>query len=365
MLINHMPTEWIVFFMLYGGGALVALIACLYLCLRKGNAFAPDTTSPVRLRHWTAAFCAVIFLGHLWWLLFYIFSYDIHSVGYLVVTVLDCVGLLTTIAGTMYAMLQDRKRPVWPIIIATIPFVIFAALNMVYPDSHFMQMAITYFLLLYVSFTIYMVFAVRQYGRWLRDNYADLEHKEVWVSHVVVIVLFLAIVTYGFDGGDLIMSYLVQIIGLAMIGLLLWRVETLPQLENIPMEQPVQPTSQPQQSSTILSTIEQLLEERCVGNQLYLQHDLTLHQLTKAIGTNRTYLSQYFASRGKTYNNYVNDLRINHFMRLYHEANAANQSITVQQLAHDSGFRSYSTFSLAFKHRMGQSVTAWIRKTAN
>jgi hypothetical protein len=24
-----------------------------------------------------------------------------------------------------------------------------------------------------------MVVAVRQYGRWLRDNYADLEHKEV------------------------------------------------------------------------------------------------------------------------------------------------------------------------------------------
>ncbi len=365
MLINHIPSEWIVFFMLYGGGALVELVACLYLCLRKGNAFAPDTTSPVRLRHWAAAFCALITLGHIWWVLFVIFSGDTHSVSYWVVTVLDCVGFFTTIAGTLFAMLQDRKRSIWPIVIATIPFAVFGALNMVYPDSHFMNIAIAYFLLLYVVFTIYMVFAVKQYGRWLRDNYADLEHKEVWMSHVVIIVLLMAMVTYGFDSGDLTMSYMVQVIGIVMTGLLLWRVETLPELENTSMEQPVQPTSLPQQSSIILSTIEQQLEERCVGNQLYLQHDLTLHQLTKAIGTNRTYLSQYFASRGKTYNNYVNDLRINHFMRLYHEANAANQSITVQQLAHDSGFRSYSTFSLAFKHRMGQSVTAWIRQTTN
>ena len=31
-----------------------------------------------------------------------------------------------------------------------------------------------------------MVRALRQYGRWLRDNYADLEHKEVWQSFVVL-----------------------------------------------------------------------------------------------------------------------------------------------------------------------------------
>ena len=364
MLIDHIPTELSLFFMLYGGGALVELIACLYLCLRKSNIFAPGTTSPVLLRHWAAAFCAVIFLGHIWWYLFVIFSGDTHSVSYWVVTTLDCVGLLTTIAGTLFAMLQDRKRSIWPIVIATIPFTVFEGLDLVYPDSHFMDIAFAYFLLLYVVFTIYMVFAVKQYGRWLRDNYADLEHKEVWVSHVVIIVLLMAIVTYGFDSGDLIMSYLIQVISFVLTGLLLWRVEMLPELENVSMEQPVQQKSQPQLSSTIISTIEQLLEERCVGTQLYLQHDLTLLQLTKAIGTNRTYLNQYFACRGKTYNNYINDLRINHFLKLYHEANAANQFVTVQQLAHNSGFRSYSTFSLAFKHRMGQSVTAWIRETA-
>ena len=58
-----------------------------------------------------------------------------------------------------------------------------------------------------------------------------------------------------------------------------------------------------------------------------------------------------------SYNVYINDLRIKHFVSLYREAIAANRSFTAQQLAHDSGYQSYSTFSLAFKQRMGQSVT--------
>jgi len=69
-------------------------------------------------------------------------------------------------------------------------------------------------------------------------------------------------------------------------------------------------------------------------------------------------------SQGITYNAYINDLRINHFIDLYREAVAAQQPIVAQQLASDSGYRSYSTFSLAFKQRMGQSVTAWMRETA-
>ena len=37
----------------------------------------------------------------------------------------------------------------------------------------------------------------------------------------------------------------------------------------------------------------------------YLQHDLTLSQLAKVIGTNRSYLSQYFVTQGITYNTYI------------------------------------------------------------
>ena len=111
--------------------------------------------------------------------------------------------------------------------------------------------------------------------------------------------------------------------------------------------------------------VKPLLQQHCVAQQLYLQNDLTLSQLAKAIGTNRLYLSQYFARQGLTYNAYINDLRINHFICLYREAVSNHQPFTAQQLANDSGYRSYSTFSLAFKQRMGQSVTAWMHEADN
>lgn len=365
MSLKDISTELLLYLMLYSGAAAAAFIASIYLLLRKGNAFADGITPPVRLRRWAAAFFAVVFLGHIWWLLFYLYSGDIDSVGCMVISYLDCVALMTTIPGTLFAMFQDRKRHIWPIVIATIPFLVFEFFHIVKPYYHFFNIAIVYFLLLYVIFTIYIVFAVKQYGRWLRYNYADLENKEVWLSHVLIIVILVLIITYGFGGNSFAIGYFIQVAELILFGLLLWRVETLPQLESTPIEQQEQTEPQAQQSVNIPSNIEQLLDEHCVATKLYLQHDLTLIQLAQAIGTNRFYLSQYFSRHGITYNAYINNLRINHFVNLYREAAATHKPITAQQLASDSGYHSYSTFSLAFKQRMGQSVTAWMRDTAD
>ena len=353
------------FIILFGGTAMAALIGCIYLLLRKGNAFAADVTSPVRLRRWTAAFFALSFLEHIWWFLFYFYSGDIHSVIYVVICGLDFVLMTTTIAGTLFAMLQDRKRLFWPFIIATIPYGILLMLSLAYPDSHFLTLAIAYVLLYFGLFTLFMVFAVRQYGRWLRDNYADLEHKEVWQSYLLIIIFSLFVIFYGF-ADNITICFLVQFIGFALFCLLLWRVETLQQLDVATTEDTEKMPMEPEEvaPSTISSGIGQLLERHCEDAQLYLQHDLSLSQLSQAIGTNHYYLSQYFSQHGLTYNAYINGLRIRHFINLYHEAVASQRSFTAQQLAHESGFRSYSTFGVAFKQRMGQTVTAWMRDTA-
>lgn len=44
------------------------------------------------------------------------------------------------------------------------------------------------------------------------------------------------------------------------------------------------------------------------------------------------------------------------------ELAAAHEPIVAQQLAQESGYRCYSTFSAAFKQRMHKSVTAWMRE---
>ncbi len=361
------------FFILYGITGAVPLIAALYLLLRRSNAFVPDTTPPVRLRRWAAAFFAVAALGHVWWLLFFILSSDIRSaddmfrsMGYVATVTLDYVAMLTTIAGTLLAMLQDRRRPVWPVLVAMIPIVILGGVLMASPDEPLMLTADAYIVLFYVLFAVYVAFAVRQYGRWLRDNYADLERKEVWLTHALSLVFMLLLILYALIGTDIILFYLLHVLELALFGLLLWRVETLPTLQE---ETQVQKLSAPLparegQGGESLDHIDRLLKEHCVATQLYLQHDLSLQQLAQAVGTNRSYLSQYFSRQGITYNTYINNLRINHFISRYEETVAARLSVAARQLVHESGFSSYRTFSRAFTQRTGQSLKAWMSQSA-
>lgn len=106
--------------------------------------------------------------------------------------------------------------------------------------------------------------------------------------------------------------------------------------------------------------MEQLLKECCVATQRYLENNLTLQMLAQAVGTNRSYLSQYFSRQGITYNTYINNLRINHFISRCQELAAAGQDIPIQLLALESGFGNYRTFSRAFLLRTGQSVTEWL-----
>ena len=72
-----------------------------------------------------------------------------------------------------------------------------------------------------------------------------------------------------------------------------------------------------------------------------------------------------FSSQDTNYNTYINHLRINHFIRLYNKAVVDLRNFTAQELALESGFRSYRTFSEAFKRQTGLSVTAWMKGLKN
>ncbi len=346
----------LIFVMFYAGVTVTAIIASCYLLLRRGNAFAPDITPPRNLRRWTAAFFAVMALGHLWYIpIIYLDSYEAVKLNYLIGGLLDSMTIFPLAIVILLVMLQDRKRPLWPVAAITAPVVAAMAWSVFNRSEAIFPMIYAYLLLLCIALIIYMVREVRRYSRWLRDNYADLEHKEVWQSFIVLAVILLTFHLYSYTTDEPAYKYIMQVISLVLIGYLLWRVETLSDLSI------AQPQSLPAAETAAHDNIGLLLQQHCIDTQLFLQHDLTLQQLAKAIGTNRLYLSQYFSGQGLTYNTYINDLRINHFVKLYREAIAAHSPFTAQQLAHDSGYRSYSTFSLAFKQRMSQTVTAWMR----
>lgn len=348
------------FLMLYGGVTMLAFAAGLYLWLRRSNTIVPDVTPPRALRQWTAIFFMTAALSHVWWFVLGIYWLsDDRLVRNITAVTLDYITLVPLVMGMLLHMLQDRQRRLWPWVLVQVPVVAIAAIGIIKHDefyglemTHYWQMVVT------VIFVIYYIHALVQYGRWLHENYADLEHKEVWQSLLFVVFIFIVYEMYSTNPGVMSKEYLAQFNTLIIIGFLLWRVETLQTLE---VEETDKHMNEPEDSLVILpSNIGAMLQEFCETPKLYLLHDLTLAQLSEAVGTNRTYLSTYFSQQGISYNAYINRLRIAHFEQLYRDALAAQQSVTAQQLAHECGFKSYSTFSVAFKQFEGQTVTAWM-----
>ncbi len=218
----------IFFIMLYGGATMMAVLAGLYLWLRSGNALNSETESPKGLRRWAAAFLASIAASHVWWaLLGTIWLTDDRLIRNIVAITLDRVTFVPLMMCVLLRMLQDRHRPLWPIAVAMVPFFVVAVVAIVIHYDYFEWFVEGYSLQLSLIFIIYYVHALRKYGRWLHDNFADLEHKELWQSLLLLACILLIYVVYTTNEGALAVEYLAQVLTLVIIAFVVWRVETL------------------------------------------------------------------------------------------------------------------------------------------
>lgn len=115
-------------------------------------------------------------------------------------------------------------------------------------------------------------------------------------------------------------------------------------------ERPVEPEPEElklQQEAAFAERMYLLFEKEHV----YLNPRLRLSELAMVLGTNRTYLSQYFNQNCEsTFYDFVNDYRIHHAKLLLHSTDD-----TLETIAMNSGFNSLSTFRRAFVQREGMS----------
>ncbi len=282
-----------VFLMFYASVAMLFLIACCYLLLRRANAIAPDVTPPLCLRRWTAAFFAAIALCHLWYLpTYFLTSSDGMMLSSLIAGLLDSMTVIPLTIVVLLVMLQDRRRPLWPVAVMVAPLIVGNLWGIAARSYALLPVLFAYFLLMSLGMIIYIVRAIRQYGRWLRDNYADLEHKEVWQSFVVMAIFFLVYAIYSIDVGELIYEYALDVILIVLVCYLLWRVETLSDLtipvsdaEDLNVADKLGRGIGPGAKFSLSQNIGPLLKQLCEEPQLYLQYDITLTQLAQTIGT--------------------------------------------------------------------------------
>jgi len=149
-----------------------------------------------------------------------------------------CLALVAAVyllfrRGNAVAGSEVSPSPVWLWLLVQVPVVVFGVMGLAgrdwlygYTLPHLWQLGTV------VVFIIYYALALRHYGRWLRDNYADLEHKEVWQSLAFALGLFVVYEVYTSNGGELVREYLSQVITLIIVAFLVWRVETLQELRD-------------------------------------------------------------------------------------------------------------------------------------
>jgi len=111
------------------------------------------------------------------------------------------------------------------------------------------------------------------------------------------------------------------------------------------------------EKSAIAQRLKKLMEE----DKLYIQPDLNLQELAQHLKVNAVQLSstinQVF---NQNFNDYVNSLRIEEFIRRYQED--THNRYTLLSIAFDSGFNSKATFNRAFKKIKGSSPKEYLEE---
>lgn len=88
----------------------------------------------------------------------------------------------------------------------------------------------------------------------------------------------------------------------------------------------------------------------------YLHSGLTIQEMSKEIGINRTYLSNFINDTYQTnFNGWVNGLRIEEAK----ERMINNPDISLAEVAEQVGFADLAHFSKQFKAKEGQSPSTW------
>ena len=111
------------------------------------------------------------------------------------------------------------------------------------------------------------------------------------------------------------------------------------------------PVSQQETNNELMPRITQLMEMQ----QLYLNPELKVTDVADALGTHRNAISACINAQGSTFNQFVNDYRLQHAKKLLCEAS----DMKISTVGLESGFANERTFFRVFKEATGMTPKEW------
>jgi AraC-like DNA-binding protein len=110
----------------------------------------------------------------------------------------------------------------------------------------------------------------------------------------------------------------------------------------------------------LFSSVNELVD----SEGLYLDFDLSIHELGKRMNTNSKYLSQAINKKnGLNFNRFINEKRVAHASRLILDDEYSGY--TLEGIAKESGFRSKSTFNTTFKAIIGCTPSEYKKRNSS
>lgn len=271
----------------------------------------------------------------------------------------------------IYTVTHDRSMP-WPWGLAnSLPYVV---VLLVYLLTY--SQAVYYGLILFAAIHTVCILAygfveIRKYNRELRANLSsDSGYSVNWLRYVLFLFFGLAVVwtvaTLSVSQAATITYNLLCVIIFAMLCYFVYRQESMLEAladqpdwdAAVPVSGPesdsvsgVSDDSGPDGSAQAAYLFADRFESVFSKGKIYLNATLTLNDLARELGTNRTYLSNYLNRElHTTFYEYVNQWRVRRAKELLRETDMLLEEVALQ-----SGFNSMSSFRRYFSAHTGMS----------
>lgn len=245
------------------------------------------------------------------------------------------------------------------------PTIVFVFIHIITENKTILTLSFIYTALVAMVVLILIIFISIRYDRYLKNNFSNIDNMTVrWVRRII----------YVFATWYLIWSMIIRLdsrwfdsayyLFLIAIWILIYKYSikhvtvfnTQELFESVPPEIISSPESE------INTKLGLKLELYMTQEQPWLNPTITLQELASTVGTNRTYLSEYFNKiLNTTFYDYLNSFRLKYACELLLSEN----NLSILRIGEQSGFNSLSTFRRAFEKQIGCSPAKYRSQNIN
>lgn len=239
-----------------------------------------------------------------------------------------------------------------------LPYILFFILFFVFPYKIIYEITMYYSLLYGAYIIIYLFVGTRKYNRMIKLYYSDTDRVDIKWLWIAVSLLAFALVSWFVIAypermlGDILYYFSIMFIW----GIIAYKSKkqklidddvksSAEEIEDITLEDSVV-------VNTRVHNFEKELKDLFEVQQIARNPQLTMPDVVKMIGTNRSYFSSYLnKDLNVNFYDYVNGYRLLYAEQLL---SSADCNMTQDEIAQNVGFNSISTFRRAFmkKHNM-------------